>query len=36
MHDIQVTEKKEEAEESTEGTTETLENVTTDDVTVIE
>ena len=36
MHDIQVTEKKEEAEESTGGTTETLENVTTDDVTVIE
>jgi tryptophan synthase beta chain len=36
MHDIQVTEKKEEAEESTDGTTETLENVTTDDVTVIE
>lgn len=32
MHDIQVTEKKEEAEESTDGTTETLENVTTDDV----
>ena len=32
MHDIQVTEKKEETEESTEGTTETLENVTTDDV----
>ena len=32
MHDIQETEKKEEAEESTDGTTETLENVTTDDV----
>ena len=32
MHDIQVTEKKEEAEESADGTTETLENVTTDDV----
>ncbi len=32
MHDIQVTEKKEEAEESTDGTTETLEDVTTDDV----
>lgn len=32
MHDIQVTEKKEEAEESTDGTTETLENVTTDDL----
>lgn len=32
MHDIQVTEKKEEAEESTDGTTDTLENVTTDDV----
>lgn len=32
MHDIQVTEKEEEAEETTDGTTETLEDVTTDDV----
>lgn len=32
MHDIQVTEKEVEAEETTDGTTETLEDVTTDDV----
>lgn len=32
MHDIQVTEKKEEAEETTDGTTTTLQDVTADDV----
>lgn len=36
MHDIQVTEKKEETEESTDGTTTSLQDVTADEVTVEE